>query len=322
MNNKGNELELYRMLLLIRKSEEKLYYLFSTQEMPGTMHQYIGQEAVAAGVCAALRDTDYITSTHRGHGHLIAKGANLNAFMAEMFAKSTGSCKGMGGSMHIAEAGVGILGANGIVGGGIPIAVGAGLTCKIRGEKNVAVSFFGDGAANEGAFHESLNMASVWNLPVVFVCENNLYGFSTHYRRVTNVENIADRASGYGMKGIVADGMDVLDVYKKANAAIKKIRNGGGPVLIECKTYRYMGHARFEKPVYRTREEVEEWKKLDCIKRLKDQIITEKTYSEEEIMQVEREVAMKIDKAVEFAENSPDPEPDSYKEFIFKGGVA
>jgi acetoin:2,6-dichlorophenolindophenol oxidoreductase subunit alpha len=321
MKNKGTDIELYRMLQLIRKSEEKLYYLFSTREMPGTMHQYIGQEAVATGVCAALRDSDYITSTHRGHGHLIAKGANLNAFMAEMFAKSTGSCKGMGGSMHIADASVGILGANGIVAGGIPIAVGAGLTCKIRGEQNVAVSFFGDGASNEGAFHESLNMASVWNLPVVFICENNQYGFSTHYRRVTNIENIADRAAGYGMEGIVADGMDVLDVYKKANAAIKKIRKGGGPVLIECKTYRYMGHARFEKPVYRTREEVEEWKKLDCIKRLKDHMLTKKKYTQEQIAKVEQEVVDKIEAAVIFAENSPDPEPDSYKDYIFKGGV-
>lgn len=321
MKNKGTDIELYRMLQLIRKSEEKLYYLFSTREMPGTMHQYIGQEAVATGVCAALRDTDYITSTHRGHGHLIAKGANLNAFMAEMFAKSTGSCKGMGGSMHIADASVGILGANGIVAGGIPIAVGAGLTCKIRGEQNVAISFFGDGATNEGAFHESLNMASIWNLPVVFICENNLYGFSTHYRRVTNIENIADRAAGYGMEGIIADGMDVKDVYKKANAAIKKIRKGGGPILIECKTYRYMGHARFEKPVYRTREEVEEWKKFDCIKRIKEEMLTKKKYTEEEISKVEEEVVAKIEAAVTFAENSPDPEPDSYKNYIFKGGA-
>lgn len=321
MKNKGTDIQLYRMLQLLRKSEEKLYYLFSTREMPGTMHQYIGQEAVAAGVCAALNDSDYITSTHRGHGHLIAKGADLNGFMAEMFAKSTGSCKGMGGSMHIADASVGILGANGIVGGGIPIAVGAGLTCKIKGNQNVAVSFFGDGATNEGSFHESLNMASVWNLPVIFVCENNLYGFSTHYKRVTNVDNIADRASAYGMEGIIADGMDVLDVYKKTNAAVKKIRKGGGPVLIECKTYRYMGHARFEKPIYRTRDEVEEWKKMDCINKLKDHILAKKKYTEEDLAKIDKEVMEEIEAAVKFAENSPDPEPDSYKKYIFKGGV-
>jgi len=321
MKSKGTQIELYRMLQLLRKAEEKLYYLFSTREMPGTMHQYIGQEAVAAGVCAALRDTDYITSTHRGHGHLIAKGADLNGFMAEMFAKATGSCKGMGGSMHIADASVGILGANGIVGGGIPIAVGAALTCKKRGEKNIAVSFFGDGATNEGAFHESLNMASVWNLPALFVCENNVYGFSTHYRRVTNIENIADRAAAYGMEGIVADGMDVLDIYKKTNEAVKKIREGGGPVLIECKTYRYMGHARFEKPVYRTRDEVEEWKKRDCINRLKAHMLKGKKYTEEDLAKIDEQVMAEIEAAVTFAENSPDPEPDSYKDYIFKGGI-
>lgn len=205
----AKKLELYKLMFLIRKTEEKLFYLFSAQEMPGTMHQYIGQEAVAAGVCAALRKSDYITSTHRGHGHCIAKGIGLNALMAEMFAKETGSNKGMGGSMHIADFSVGILGANGIVGGGIPIATGAGITCKTRKKGDVVVAFFGDGAANEGAFHEGLNLASAWNLPVLFVCENNQYGFSTHFRRVTNVEHIADRATAYGIEGVVADGMDV-----------------------------------------------------------------------------------------------------------------
>lgn len=314
--NTNKKLELYKTMLLIRKTEEKLYYLFSVQNMPGTMHQYIGQEAVAAGVCATLRKTDYVTSTHRGHGHCIAKGANLNALMAEMFAKSTGSCKGMGGSMHIADFSVGMLGANGIVGAGIPIATGAGITCKLKNKGNVVVSFFGEGATNEGAFHESLNMASVWNLPVIFVCENNLYGFSTHYRRVTNIENIADRAAAYGMEGIVADGMDVLDVYRKTLDAVEKIRTGGAPVLIECKTYRYMGHARFEKPVYRTREEVEEWKKFDAIERLREQLIKEKV-TESEIKTIETEVENMIEQAVDFAENSPDPDPDSYKDYIY-----
>lgn len=314
--NINKRLELYKTMLLIRKTEEKLYYLFSVQNMPGTMHQYIGQEAVAAGVCGTLRVTDYVTSTHRGHGHCIAKGANLNALMAEMFAKSTGSCKGMGGSMHIADFSVGMLGANGIVAGGIPIATGAGITCKLKKRGNVAVSFFGDGATNEGAFHESLNMASVWNLPVLFVCENNLYGFSTHYRRVTNIENIADRASAYGMEGIIADGMDVLDVYCKTLDVVEKIRKGGAPVLIECKTYRYMGHARFEKPVYRSQEEVEEWKKSDPIERLRKQLITEKV-DETDIEAIEAEVESMIEQAVQFAESSPDPTSDSYKDYIY-----
>lgn len=310
-------LSMYKKMQLIRRAEEKLYYLFSVQSMPGTMHQYIGQEAVAVGVCQNLQDKDYITSTHRGHGHCIAKGIDMNAFMAEMFAKSTGSCKGMGGSMHIADYNVGILGANGIVGGGIPIATGAGIASKYKKDGKVVVSFFGDGASNEGAFHESLNMASVWNLPVIFVCENNVYGFSTHYRRVTNVENIADRAHAYGMKGIIADGMDVIDVYKKVQEIIEDVRNCSGPVLIECKTYRYMGHARFETPVYRTREEVEEWKKLDAIEKLKAELIRSYKTTEKDLEKIDEEVDNIIEASVEFATNSPDPEVSSYKNYIY-----
>ncbi len=214
--SQASALRLYGNMVRIRKFEEKLFFLFSTRSMPGTMHQYNGQEAVAVGVCAALNIDDYITSTHRGHGHCIAKGASLNAVMAEMFAKSTGCCKGMGGSMHIADFSVGMLGANGIVGAGIPQAAGAAWACKYQKTGKVAVAFFGDGAANEGAFHEGINLAAVWRLPAIFVCENNVYGFSTHYRRVTPIENMADRASAYGIPGVMADGMDVLDVYYKS----------------------------------------------------------------------------------------------------------
>ena len=309
------KLELYRLMFLIRKTEEKLFYLFSVQEMPGTMHQYIGQEAVAAGVCAALRKSDFITSTHRGHGHCIAKGIDINSFMAEMFAKETGSNRGMGGSMHIADFSIGILGANGIVGGGIPIATGAGITCKMRKKGDVVVSFFGDGAANEGAFHEGLNLASAWNLPVLFVCENNLYGFSTHIRGVTNVDHIADRAGAYGIEGIVADGMDALGVYAKAERVVENMRKGGPPVLLECETYRYMGHARFEKPVYRTKEELETWKKRDAIKKLRLELV--ELDAEKQIVNIEGEVETVIEKAVEFAENSPPPSPDAYKKYIY-----
>jgi len=309
------QLELYKSMSLIRKTEEKLFYLFSVQEMPGTMHQYIGQEAVASGVCGTLKTSDYVTSTHRGHGHCIAKGADLNALMAEMFAKETGSCRGMGGSMHIADFKAGMLGANGIVGGGMPIATGAGITCKYKKEGNVVVSFFGDGATNEGAFHESLNMASAYNLPVLFVCENNQYGFSTHYRRVTNVENIADRASAYGMEGVIADGMDVMDVYTKTSEIVEKLRKGGAPVLLECKTYRYMGHARFEKPIYRTTEEVDQWKKMDAIKRLRNEL-TDKGMNEK-LSEIDNEVEDSIEKAVEFAESSPAPAVEAYKNYIF-----
>ena len=313
----AKKLELYNLMFLIRKTEEKLFYLFSVQEMPGTMHQYIGQEAVAAGVCAALRKSDYITSTHRGHGHCIAKGIDLNALMAEMFAKETGSNRGMGGSMHIADFSVGILGANGIVGGGIPIATGAGITCKIRKEGDIVVAFFGDGAANEGAFHEGLNLASAWNLPVLFVCENNQYGFSTHFRRVTNVEHIADRAAAYGMEGVVADGMDALDVFAKTDSIVEKMRKGGAPVLLECVTYRYMGHARFEKPIYRTKEELEEWKKRDAIEKLHRELVEQNPKVEKQVAEIEREVESSIEKAVEYAEKSPSPSPDAYKKYLY-----
>lgn len=308
---------LYRTMLLIRRFEEKLYFLFSTRDMPGSMHQYNGQEAVAAGVCAHLSRTDYITSTHRGHGHCIAKGADLRAVMAEMFAKSTGCCRGMGGSMHIADFGAGMLGANGIVAGGVPIAAGAGITCQVRGKGQVSAAFFGDGAVNEGAFHEAVNLASVWQLPVLFVCENNVYGFSTHYRRTMRLADIADRAAAYGIPGIVVDGMDVQGVYEAAGAAIRRAREGGGPTLIECKTYRFMGHSRFEPAGYRTREELEEWKARDPLARFAEILHRDFSVSEAELDQVGEDVAQKIEDAVRFAEQSPDPAPDDWRRYIY-----
>lgn len=308
---------LYRTMLLIRRFEEKLYFLFSTRDMPGSMHQYNGQEAVAAGVCAHLSRTDYITSTHRGHGHCIAKGADLRAVMAEMFAKSTGCCRGMGGSMHIADFGAGMLGANGIVAGGVPIAAGAGITCQVRGKGQVSAAFFGDGAVNEGAFHEAVNLASVWQLPVLFVCENNMYGFSTHYRRTMRLADIADRAAAYGIPGIVVDGMDVQGVYEAAGAAIRRAREGGGPTLIECKTYRFMGHSRFEPAGYRTREELEEWKARDPLARFAEILRRDFSVSEAELDQVGEDVARKIEDAVLFAEQSPDPAPDDWRRYLY-----
>ena len=308
---------LYRQMIRIRKFEEKLYELFMTRIMPGTMHQYDGQEAVAVGVCAHLTREDYVTSTHRGHGHCVAKGANLNAVMAEMFAKSTGCCKGCGGSMHIADFGAGMLGANGIVAGGIPIAVGAGWACKYRQNRNVAVAFFGDGATNEGAFHEAVNLAAIWCLPVVLVCENNIYGFSTHYKRTMLLDDIADRAKGYGIPGVVVDGMDVRTVYGVAGEAIDSARNGAGPTLIECKTYRYRGHSRMENPNYRTKEELEEWKKRDPIKVFPGVLRSEFDVTSEEISEVDKEVDKEIEAAVRFAEQSPDPMPSDYRSYIF-----
>ena len=310
-------LQMYTDMVCMRKFEEMLFYLFSTRKMPGTMHQYDGQEAVAVGVCSNLTDSDYITSTHRGHGHCIAKHVDLNKIMAEMFAKSTGSNRGMGGSMHIADFRVGMLGANGIVGGSIPHAVGAAWSCKYKGTNNVAVAFFGDGASNEGIFHESLNLASIWKLPVLFVCENNLYGFSTHYKRVTNVDDIAIRGEGYGMPGVVADGMDVLDVYEKAGSLIERARAGEGPALLECKTYRYRGHSRLEKPVYRTTDEVAEWKKKDPIIRMEKYMKVEMGVTDEEIKSIKLKIKNDIDASIEFAELSSEPSAEDYKQYIY-----
>ncbi len=308
---------MYRKMVEIRKFEEKLYYLFSTRPMPGSMHQYNGEEAVAVGVCANLDKNDYITSTHRGHGHCIAKGADLNAVMAEMFAKKTGCCKGMGGSMHIADFSVGMLGANGIVGGGIPHAAGAAWTCQYKKNGQVAVTFFGDGAANEGSFHESINLAAVWKLPVIFVCENNLYGFSTHYKRVTPLDNIADRAAAYGIPGVIADGMDVLDVYEKSRTAIERAKEGKGPTLLECKTYRYRGHSRFEKPTYRTKEELEAWKLKDPIPRFTEYLKKHYGINAAAIKEIAEEIDEKMEASVTFAEQSPDPDPMDYQKYIY-----
>jgi pyruvate dehydrogenase E1 component alpha subunit len=310
-------LDLYRKMVQIRKFEEKLYYLFLTRVMPGSMHQYNGQEAVAVGVCVNLEKNDYITSTHRGHGHCIAKGAEIKAIMAEMFAKKTGCCKGMGGSMHIADFSVGMLGANGIVAAGIPLAVGAGWSSQYKRTGQVSVAFFGDGAANEGAFHEGINLAAVWQLPVIFVCENNLYGFSTHYRRVTPIADIADRAAAYGIPGLIADGMDVLDVYEKTREAVGRARRGDGPTLIECKTYRFMGHSRFEASSYRAKEEVEEWKKKDPILNFSEYLQRRCGISKEQIQDLDREVEQEIEQAVLFAEQSPDPGPLDYQDYIY-----
>ena len=318
--DKKQGLQLLETMIMCRRFEEKLFELFSTRIMPGTMHQYNGQEAVAAGVCVHLTTEDYVTSTHRGHGHCIAKGADVNAVMAEMFAKSTGCCKGMGGSMHIADFNVGMLGANGIVGGGIPIAVGAGLTCRCRkkGDRsNVSVAFFGDGATNEGSFHEAINLAAVWKLPVLFVIENNLYGFSTHYRRTMLLDDIAERAKSYGIAGVVADGMKVEDVYEKAGGLIENARAGKGPALLECKTYRFRGHSRFEDPTYRTKAECEEWKKKDPIVQWTARLTEQFGMDSTDTRAIEKRTAERLDEAVRFAETSPDPSPQDYKQYIF-----
>jgi len=234
--------KMYQGMIKIRYFENKIVELYSSGKMPGIAHLYIGEEAVAVGVCANLTSRDFITSTHRGHGHVIAQGADLKKMMAEILGKKSGYCKGKGGSMHIIDMKKGILGANGIVAAGIPIATGAGYSSKFRGTDQVAVAFFGDAASNHGNFHESLNMAAAWKLPVIYVCENNLYGISVDIRKVTNTKNIANRACAYNIPGYVVDGNDVLNVYEVTKKAVERARNKMGPTLIECKTYRWKGH--------------------------------------------------------------------------------
>jgi len=265
--------EMYRKMLEIRFFEEKVFELYAQNLVPGTIHLYAGEEAVAVGVCSNLRKDDYITSTHRGHGHCIAKGAELKRVMAEILGKKTGYCKGKGGSMHIADFSKGMLGATAVVGGGIPIAVGAGLSIKLRDTNQVVACFFGEGASNQGTFHESINMAALWKLPVIFVCENNLYAMGTRQSRAMAIENVADRAIAYGIPGEVVDGNDVLAVYEVAWKAVERARKGEGPTLIECKTYRHKGHSRIDPAKYRPKEEVEEWLAKDPIKRFKERLL-------------------------------------------------
>ena len=301
---------MYRKLLEIRIFEEKVFELYAQNLVPGTIHLYAGEEAVAVGVCSNLRKDDYITSTHRGHGHCIAKGAQPKRIMAEILGKKTGYCKGKGGSMHIADFSVGMLGATAVVGAGLPIAMGAGLSIKLSGTDNVVACFFGDGASNQGTFHEAINMAAIWNLPVIFVCENNVYAMGTRRSRVMLIENIADRAQAYGISGVVVDGNDVLAVYEAAQKAVERARRGEGPTLIECKTYRHKGHSRIDPAKYRPKEEVEEWLRKDPIKRFREKLMQTEVLTETEIQQVEKEVLAEIDEAAKFALQSPFPDPE------------
>jgi len=310
-------LQLYRTMVTIRLFEEKVHELFTAGQIPGFVHLYIGEEAIATGVCSALRTDDYITSTHRGHGHTIAKGARLNPMMAELFGRRTGYCKGKGGSMHIADFSIGMLGANGVVGGGFNIATGAGLSAKIRKTDQVAVCFFGDGASNRGTFHEAINMASAWKLPVLFVCENNQWASTTPYRTTTAIENIADRARGYGIPGVVVDGNDVFAVQDAAAEAVARARAGQGPTLLEAKTYRIMGHYVGDPEKYRTRDEVNQMKALCPITRFEEGCKADQTLSPNDLQQVRQAVASEVEAAVAFAQASPYPEPEEAMEDLF-----
>ncbi|MEM3731237.1 MAG: pyruvate dehydrogenase (acetyl-transferring) E1 component subunit alpha [Candidatus Bathyarchaeia archaeon] len=314
---KDKLVHMFRKMVEIRFFEEKVFDLYAQNLVPGTIHLYAGEEAVAVGVCSALRKDDYITSTHRGHGHCIAKGADLKRIMAEILGKATGYCKGKGGSMHIADFSIGMLGATAVVGAGIPIAVGAGLSIKLRKTTQVVACFFGEGASNQGTFHEGINMASIWRLPVIFVCENNLYAMGTRQSRVMNIENIADRALAYGISGVVVDGNDVLAVYEAAAKAVERARKGEGPTLIECKTYRHKGHSRVDPARYRPKEEVEEWLAKDPIKRFREKLLQTKVLTEAEIQQIESEVATEIEEATKFAMESPYPKPEEALEDVY-----
>ena len=303
-------LHLYRQLLLLRRFEERVHTVFLQGEIPGTVHQYHGQEAVAVGMCDHLSKTDWITSTHRPHGHAIAKGVSPRGAMAELYGKATGCCKGKGGSMHLGDPDVGMLPAIAIVGGGNSVVIGMGLAYKLMRTQQVAVCFFGDGATNEGAFHESLNFAAVQHLPIVFVCENNLYGASTAYHKVSLVPDVATRASAYGVQGQIVDGMDVLAVHQAGGEAIATVRAGRGPILLECKTYRYIGHSRSDARGYRTKEEEAEWKAKDPITRLGAQLLAHSLATQTTLDLIESEVTLILDDAVEFARNSPDTTPE------------
>ena len=294
---------LYRQMLLIRRFEETVYFLFLEGEIPGTLHQYQGQEAVAAGICDALRRDDWITSTHRPHGHALAKGVTPRAAMAELYGKSTGCCAGKGGSMHLGDPAVGMLPAIAIVGAGNTVVTGIGLSFQLRGTDQVAVCFFGDGASNEGAFHEGMNFAAVRKLPIVFVCENNLYGASTPFSAVSTLTDVADRAAAYGIPGRIVDGMDVLAVREAGADAVAAARAGEGPTLLECKTYRFVGHSRSDARGYRESEEEAAWKERDPIPRLRLLL------AQERAEEIEREVETTIEDAVEFARASPDADP-------------
>lgn len=311
-------IELYRKMLLIRKFEYRVKDLFAQAKIPGFVHLYAGEEAVAVGACASLRRDDYITSTHRGHGHCIAKGADVKRMMAELFGKETGYCKGKGGSMHIADFSLGMLGANGMVAAGLPLSTGAGLSIKMKGTDQVTVCFFGDGAVDQGTFHESLNLASLWKLPVIFLCENNSYFESTHISRHLSAKKVADFAAAYRMPGVTVDGNDVTAVYVAVRDAVQRAREGQGPTLIECVTYRYEGHEEGDPwTTYRTLQEVEDWKKKDPIKKLEKFLLEEKILAEEQLRKVEEEVEREIEEAVRFAEQSPWPRPEDALKDVF-----
>lgn len=308
--DKSRLLNMYEQMMTIRQFEERAGKEFAAGRIPGFVHLYAGEEAVAVGVCTHLTDDDFITSHHRGHGHCIAKGVDINAMVAELLGREAGACRGKGGSMHIADVDKGMLGANGIVGGGFPLATGAGMTAKFNARGQVAVCFFGDGAGNQGTFHESLNLASIWKLPVVYVAENNGYAESTPVTYHMSCRDIAQRAVSYDMPGVTVDGLDVFAVYEAAGEAIARARRGEGPSLIECKTYRYFGHFEGDTITYRTKEEVASYRSRDPIIALRRSMQDRGIVTAEELDTIDNRVAERIEAAWQFAQKTPLPAPE------------
>lgn len=316
--NKEQLLNLQRLMLLIRNCEEQLVKSYARGEIPGGMHMYIGEEAVAVGVCAHLTIEDAVFSTHRGHGHALAKGMKPERMIAEVMGKVTGCCGGRGGSMHLFEPSVGFYGTSGIVGPSMLLATGAGYKAKLQGSDRVGVAFFGDGASNNGAFHEGINMASAWSLPVVYVCENNMYATEVPFRTVSKSPSVAERARGYGIPGVQLDGQDVLAVHQAAGEAIARARRGEGPTLLECLTYRYRAHSEgMRESGYRSVEEIEQWKQRDPIKLFSEYLLARGVSNSLELTELEKAVRQVAEQAADFARKSPLPDPKTLTDFVF-----
>ena len=325
MEDKALLMEMLRRMLRIRRFEEAVIQLVERAEIVGAAHSYIGEEAVAVGACLALRDDDWMTGNHRSHGHPIAKGGDVKKAMAELFGKRTGLCKGKGGSMHLADFSVGILGESGILGSSIPTAVGAALGSKLQGNDRVSVAFFGDGASNEGAFHESINLAAVWKLPTIFLCENNQYAVTSSFKDMVASENISDRAAAYGIPGVLVDGQDAIAMYETVSQAVARARAGQGPSLIEGRTYRYEDHSlglgRIVQVSYRPDEELEEWKKRDPIDIHKERLLSQGIATQAEIDEIDDEVKALIEESLEFARSSPYPDPSEVFDDMFANPI-
>ena len=317
--NSDTQIELYRQMVLIRRFEEKTSQMYQKGKIGGFCHLYIGEEAVGIGAIAAIRETDYVVTGYRDHGQAIAKGIDPKLVMAELFGKEAGISRGKGGSMHIFDREKRFMGGDAIVGGDLPIAAGIGVAIKYRKTDDIVLCFFGDGAANEGAFHESLNLASLWKLPILFFCENNKYGMGTPLDQASSIEDLAKRADGYDMDWQIVDGMDVIEVYEATKKTAERIRAGKAPEMIEAKTYRYRGHSVSDPEVYRTKEEVEEWKRRDPIDRMRNKLKGEGTLSDEQFKQIDEEVERIMDEAIEFADKADFPPASAICEYVYAG---